>query len=152
MASTRFSNDKCRISKNLQESTGPGKYMLNVPGPNTNYLDDPHIRMQKFAGNLHNNFTTLEREVQKPSHNFKDCINFRENKINTTRKYNNLNNNNNEITSQSRTTNPVWDYRGIENNTNNIEYLFKNPQDNAIIPFISNTSSRLLDKDNFLVN
>ena len=32
MAFTRFHDDPCRINKQLQESTGTGRYMLNVPG------------------------------------------------------------------------------------------------------------------------
>ena len=31
----RFHDDPCRINKQLQESTDPGRYMLNVPGSRT---------------------------------------------------------------------------------------------------------------------
>ena len=147
MASTRFSNDECRITKKLQESTGLGKYMLNVPGPNTRYLDDPHIRMQKYGGNLHNNFFMIERELQKPSDNLKDCLNFKKSNVVSSKKFSTTIDD--EITSQSRATHPVWNYRNIEYNNSN--YLFENPQDNAIIPFEVNSSSRILDKDNFLI-
>ena len=79
----RFSFDECRIKKQLQESSGPGKYMLNVPGPGQklDFFDDPHIRMQQWGGNLRTNFFDLERELQKPSGNFRDCIKQQENLV-----------------------------------------------------------------------
>ena len=49
MAFTRFHDDPCRIEKQLQETTGIGRYMLNVPGNGDKpmFMDDPFIRMQK---------------------------------------------------------------------------------------------------------
>ena len=45
MAFTRFNYDPCRTAKLLQESTGPGRYMLNVPGPGCKpcFFEDPEI-------------------------------------------------------------------------------------------------------------
>ena len=56
MAFTRFNYDECRTKKKLQEATGPGRYILNVPGngPTPLYFNDPQIRMQKWGGNLQN--------------------------------------------------------------------------------------------------
>ncbi len=150
MASTRYIYDNCRVEKQLQESTGPGKYMLNVPGQgNTlSFFDDPHIRMQKWGGNLHNNFFNLERELQLPSFNLKDCFNFKEERILSIKK--DTNNNNNEITNQSRVTHPIWTFR--EKECNNFDYLFMNPQENVCYPFENNISTRILEKDNYLFN
>ena len=150
MASTRFSNDECRIKKQLQESTGLGKYMLNVPGQgcSLSYFDDPHIRMQNWGGNLRNNFHNLERELQLPSSNFRDCVNIKEDKILTFAK--DSNDYKEEVTSQSRTTHPVWEFR--EKNVNNFDYLFMNPQENVCFPFQNNISTRITAKDNFLFN
>ena len=57
MASTRFNYDSGRTIKHLQQSTGPGRYMLNVPGngDKPEYMEDPHIRLEKWGGNLDNN-------------------------------------------------------------------------------------------------
>ena len=54
MAFTRFNYDPCRTAKLLQESTGPGRYMLNVPGPGCKpcFFEDPEIRLQKWGANL----------------------------------------------------------------------------------------------------
>ena len=55
MAFTRFNYDSCRVKKNLQQATGPGRYILNVPGnagDKPNVFNDPQLRMQKWGGNL----------------------------------------------------------------------------------------------------
>ena len=55
MAFTRFNYDSCRVKKNIQQSTGPGRYILNVPGnagDKPNVFNDPQLRMQKWGGNL----------------------------------------------------------------------------------------------------
>ena len=54
MASTRFNYDDARIIKSLQQSTGAGRYMLNVPGPGNKvcFYNDPQVRMQKWGANL----------------------------------------------------------------------------------------------------
>ena len=54
MSFTRFSYDECRIAKQLQESTGPGRYILNVPGVAPAYTDCPEVRLQRYGGNLRN--------------------------------------------------------------------------------------------------
>ena len=56
MAFTRFKYDECRTKKKLQEATGPGRYVLNVPGtgPTPCFFNDPQIRMQKWGANLEN--------------------------------------------------------------------------------------------------
>ena len=54
MAFTRFHDDPCRIKKQLQESTGPGLFMIDVPGNGLNpcFMEDPFVRMQKWGANL----------------------------------------------------------------------------------------------------
>ena len=57
MSFTRFHDDPCRINKQLQESTDPGRYMLNVPGNGDKpyYIEDPYIRIQGWGANLRTN-------------------------------------------------------------------------------------------------
>ena len=54
MAFTRFKYDDCRTKKSLQQSTDVGKWILNVPGNGDKpcYMNDPHIILQKWGGNL----------------------------------------------------------------------------------------------------
>ena len=66
MSFTRFHDDPCRIEKQLQESTGTGKYMLNVPGNGSKpcFMEDPFIRMQKWGANLQTNSINLESDLK----------------------------------------------------------------------------------------
>ena len=136
MSFTRFNDDPCRINKQLQESTDPGRYMLNVPGNGDKpcFMEDPYIRLQKWGANLHTNTINLESELMGLSinknnrNNNRDCIDKNQHNLD------NVNNkainypNCNPITEQSRVTNPVWLYRDLEQN---------------------NLNTRILERDNF---
>ena len=65
MSFTRFHDDPCRIEKQLQESTGPGRYALNVPGNGDKpcFMEDPHVRLQKWGANLMTNSINLESDL-----------------------------------------------------------------------------------------
>ncbi len=54
MAFCRFNYDPCRTKKLLEESTGPGRYMLNRPGWGNKpcFFSDPQMRMQEWGANL----------------------------------------------------------------------------------------------------
>ena len=51
MSFTRFNYDDARTKKNLQQSTGPGRYILNVPGNGVKLpmINDPQMRMQRWC-------------------------------------------------------------------------------------------------------
>ena len=149
MAFTRFKYDDCRTKKALQQATDPGRWILNVPGNGSNpsYMEDPQIRIQKWGGNLRTNTINLESELRGVNRNLgRDCLG----KDN----YTNFNVSNEAIqypsssnltTEQSRATNPAWWYRDLEQN--NFEYPPLNPQTNVCLPFQSNLSTRILEKD-----
>jgi hypothetical protein len=156
MAFTRFSYDDCRIQKHLEESTNIGNYFLNTPGNGINLkiFDDPHIRMQKWGGNLSTNKTLIENDLK----NLNIKTNRDEIDKNNYKKYleehNILNNNNNNfhrqpITNDCRTSHPAWEIRTNDsiNQVNNFDYLFFNPQDNVCFNFNNNISTRILEKD-----
>ena len=65
MSLTRFNDDPARIRKKLQEMTGGSQYQLNAPGPGveTPFLEDPHMRLQKWGANLRDNTTNLESDL-----------------------------------------------------------------------------------------
>ena len=154
MSFTRFSYDECRIAKQLQESTGPGRYMLNVPCMHPVYTDCPGIRLQKYGGNLRNvpmghpididsDLIGLTRKISR------DCAQNKyprggavfSNKI-TPPVHNHL------YKQQSRTTHPAWMYRDLEQNK--MQFLFLDPQANVCKPFENNLNTRLLEKDYFV--
>jgi hypothetical protein len=151
MANTRFYYDDCRTKKQLQQSTGPGRYMLNVPGNGSHpcYIEDPQIIIQKWGANLRTNTINLESDLMGVNRQIgRDCLgkdNYKnynvENEAIQYPKCNNL------FTEQSRSTNPAWWYRDLEQV--DWYYLPLNPQENTCFPFESNLSTRILEKDYF---
>jgi len=151
MACTRFNYDSCRTKKNLQQSTGPGRWILNVPGNGSNpcYIEDPQIIIQKWGANLRTNTVNLESELRGVNRSLnRDCL--------EKDQYQNYNVSNKKIqyptcknlfTEQSRTTNPAWWYRDLEQV--DWYYLPLNPQENTCLPFQNNLSTRILEKDYF---
>ena len=151
MAFTRFKYDDCRTKKSLQQSTDVGKWILNVPGNGDKpcYMNDPHIILQKWGGNLRTNTINLESELKGVNrHANKDCI--------AKDEYQKYNVANQAIqyptssilnTEQSRATNPAWWYRDLEQS--NWQYPPLNPQANTCFSFENNLSTRILEKDYF---
>ena len=79
MSLTSIKSSQCRIEKDLQISTNPGRYHLNVPGPGTNvlYQENPFIRMQKWGANNMTNSVNLESDLKGLSRNInQDCLPF----------------------------------------------------------------------------
>jgi hypothetical protein len=147
MAFTRFHDDPQRIKKYLQESTDQGRYMLDVPGtgPNPCFMEDPHIRLQKWGANLHSNTVNLESALigigDKLTH---DCL------LNT-KTFPNSNQMNyptcQPFTEQPRTTNPAWTARDLQQD--HFKILLLDPQEHTCIPFQNNLNTRLIEKDMF---
>ena len=154
MAFTRFHDDESRIMKQLQQSTGPGRWILNVPGNGAtpSYMADPQIRIQTWGGNLMTNSVNLESELfgmtRKLNHDClaKNIFTDPKNQVETqpisypTCK--------DLTTGQSRVTNPAWMYRDLEQ----VDWykLPLNPQENTCMPFQNNLSTRILEKDYFV--
>ena len=164
MAFTRFHDDSCRIQKYLEETTNIGNYQINVPGNGINmpFINDPHLRMQKWGANLSNNLTDLESDLRCQTRTLnRDTIN--ENNYTNYLNNNNVYSVNNypvhhtEITGQPRATNPAWTLRELDsintpNIPNNFKYLLLDPQENICIPFSNNISSRIVEKDYYSLN
>lgn len=151
MAFTRFHDDPCRINKQLQESTGLGRYMLNVPGNGSKplYMDDPHIRLQKWGGNLMTNTVSVESDLFGLSRNFnRDILNENDYKKHAVKSQAINYPSNSETTDQSRATHPAWMLRDLEQFKPQI--LIFNPQENTCYPFQNNLNTRTLERDNFV--
>tara|TARA_Y100001980_G_C14444074_1_gene229489 strand:- start:197 stop:697 length:501 start_codon:yes stop_codon:yes gene_type:complete len=161
MAFTRFHDDPCRIQKYLEESTNVGNYEINVPGVGAkpSFINDPHLRMQKWGANLSENKTELESDLMGITRKLnKDYI-----KENNYLNNQHLYNQNiypvyqDEITHQPRATNPAWTLRELDsintpNIPNNFKYLLLDPQEHVCMPFHNNISSRIVEKDYFSIN
>ena len=151
MSFTRFKYDDCRTKKELQQSTDPGRWILNVPGNGSNpcYIEDPQIIIQKWGANLRTNTINLESDLKGVNRQLsRDCLgkdNYKSYNVkNEAISYPTCNN---LFTDQSRATNPAWWYRDLEQN--NFSYPPLNPQENVCLPFLNNLSTRILEKDNF---
>ena len=151
MANTRFNYDPCRTIKSNQQSTGPGRYILNVPGNGDKpcYIEDPQIIIQKWGANLQTNSINVESELWGINKQIgKDCLGKDEytkyivpsDKIQypSCRQL---------YTEQSRTILPAWTFRDLEQ----VDWYYPplNPQENTCIPFETNLNTRILEKDYF---
>ena len=151
MAFTRFKYDDCRTKKELQQSTDPGRWILNVPGNGDNpcYMEDPQIIPQKWGGNLRTNTINLESDLRGVNRQLnRDCLGkYEYNKYNVPNQAIQYPSSSILTTEQSRATNPAWWYRDLEQT--DWQYPPLNPQANVCVPFQSNLSTRILEKDYF---
>ena len=157
MAFTRFNYDTARTNKLLQESTGPGRYMLNTPGQGANpfYYEDPHIRLQGWGANLMSVeqghpvdiASDLDGRTRKQS---KYCVveQYPAKKtvvaVPQTNKYKTMK----AYTEETRASHPAWIYRALDQTR--WEYPLLNPQENVCKHFHNNVSTRILEKDHFV--
>jgi hypothetical protein len=148
MSFTRFNNDPCRTHKLLQESTGPGRYMIDVPGNGTKpcFMEDPFIRLQKWGANLQTDTINLESDLLGITRRIgRDCVDQKPTIV--------VHSNKVEypvclpFTEQPRATNPAWMVKDVEQN--NFQYLPLDPQENTCMPFQNNLNTRLIERDNF---
>ena len=149
MAFTRFNYDECREIKQLQESTGLGRYMLNAPGNGNKpaVSQDPFNRMQKWGGNLRTNTINLESDLMGLTRTLnRDTLQneFNANAVKSSAvKYPETQ----PITDQSRATHPAWELRDTEQV--NWSILPFNPQEHTCVPFQNNLSTRIIEKNEF---
>lgn len=151
MAFTRFSYDSDRIKKQLQQSTDPGRFVLNVPGPGASveFIEDPHIRLTKWAGNMHTNTVNLESDLRGLTRNLnRDHINknnYDTRSVVTTATQHPVCGKSH--TAQSRATHPAWNYRDLEQV--NWSILPMDPQEHVCMTFQNNLTTRTLEKDHY---
>jgi len=152
MSCTRFNYDNCRTSKKLQESTGPGRYLLNTPGfgENPYYIDEPQVRIQHFGGNLRGVYNGhpididseligLNKELSK-----NDCNEYNNN-FKTEEKYYKTASFNID---ETRASHPAFLYRDLEQK--NWKYPLFNPQSSSQLNFQHNLNSTLIFRDNYV--
>ena len=115
MAFTRFKYDKARTMKELQQSTDPGRYILNVPGNGTHpcFMENPSVRLQKWGANVALNRMEIENDLlginRRYSKTDEDISRQRPALLETSYKTcSNL------FTDQSRTLQPSWQLRDHE--------------------------------------
>ena len=163
MANTRFFYDDARTIKQLEEMTELGRYMLNVPGngPTPYYVDDPHIRLQKWGANLYTQHTDIESSLL----NLDLPLNRDDPNIN---KYMSVQPKSSSWipscfstapqpmqfpsthalgADQSRASHPAWWYRNTPTLPIDTAILHSNPQQHACRNFSNLLSARMIAKD-----
>ena len=146
MANTRFYYDPCRTKKSLQQSTGPGRYILNVPGNGADpcYMEDPQIIIQKWGANLQSNSLLVENELRNLNRPLSRDLNTYKRVDSQSYQFPVKNFNIDE----SRASLPAWTFR----EKGCFTPLPLKPQTSVDIPFQNNLQSRTLEKDYYKPN
>ena len=152
MSFTRFHDDSARIRKQNQEISFTGRYMLNTPGPGSNmpFVEDPHMRLQKWGANLHTNTTCIESDL----HGLTRKNNRDDRNSNQYQKYaapSSINTYNTapSFVEESRMSHPAWTYKDLEQNR--WETPIFNPQAGLEKQFSDNIQTRIIEKDQHVV-
>ena len=157
MASTRIGNDRERQEYNQNFYHNSLGYMVNVPGNGIkpDYIEDPHIRLQKFGANISVNIIDIDSKLKGINDTLTrdtgltrniGLIPNRDPYFDDAYMRHTYPTINNAITDESRATMPAWQVRDLEQN--NWNYLLDNPQAHTEMTFINNIDSRNLEKDN----
>ena len=152
MASTRIGNDVERLDYNQDNYHDSLSYMLNVPGNGTtpDFIDDPHIRLQKFGANLSVNVVDIDsslKGVDKQLSREGPVVDTRDTFFNDTYMKKTYPTYSQAVTDEPRAVMPAWQVRSLEQN--NWDYLPQNPQNHTEMSFANNIDSRRLDKDSY---
>lgn len=150
MAFTRFHDDPCRIKKELEESSFPGRYILNTPGQGMDlpFMEDPNIRMQRWGGNLRDNTVNLESDLLGLTRPLNRDL-FHENNYKNYAVQSSAANSRTQapFVEESRASHPAWMYKDLEQTR--WEHPHLNPLDRIEPSFHSNVQTRILEKDAF---
>jgi hypothetical protein len=152
MAFTRFHDDPARISKQLQQQTDQGRWVLDAPGPGAKpcFALDPQIIPQKWGANLWTKSTDIQSALLGIDKRVnRDCLD--------TSIYKRQDIYVEPIeypvcdtfltTEQSRVIMPAWTARDLQQNH---AYILPNdPQSHSLMNFSNNVSSRIAEKDSF---
>jgi hypothetical protein len=148
MAFTRFHDDPYRIKKQIEESSGPGRYRLNQPGQGVDlpFLEDPQLRLQGWGANLRTNTVNLESDLfgmTRPLNRDLVTINdYKANSVNTSVVSYSVAQ---PFVQESRASHPAWMYKDLEQPRWEAPHL--NPQHGLEKGFHENIQTRILEKD-----
>jgi len=150
MSFTRYHYDLVRSRKQLQELTDQGRWILNTPGNGINpyYYEDPHIRLEKWGGNVSSgnvvdNMSDLDGRNRVLNHEgatYKKNENPSEYKK---KSYPNFK----PYTNETRVTHPAMMYRDLSQTR--WEYPLFDPQEHAYTTFLTDISTRIVEKTNY---
>lgn len=144
MAFTRYHDDLSRIEKSLIESTYAGIYHLNTPGNQLNYVDDLHVRLQRWGGNLQTNPFEVNNELRGATRHLKKEQDVYRHPNTISKQYNTTT----FMVDETRASCPAWTFRDdVLPQGYRHQHLWVNPQANVEYKFDNNRPSRMLEKD-----
>jgi hypothetical protein len=152
MSFTKLPYDPCAYKTNIEESMKSGKYMLNTPKVDCDedcFYTSPYIRVDKKSVgtcknkeivDVHSELLGLNRKLTECPEKKMFDSDYCENKL--------LKDCDNSFLSPEDTliSNPTCTLRGT--GWNRWEWLHENPQDKAILPFMTNIENKTVVKDN----
>lgn len=151
MAFTRFHDDPYRIKKQVEESSGMGRYFLNTPGQGMDlpFIEDPQMRLQGWGANLRTNTINLESDLfgmTRPlNRDLVDINNYKTHAVSTAQMgYRDSK----PFIEESRVTHPAWMYKDLEQPRWEAPYL--NPLNGLEKTFNENIQTRILEKDYYV--
>lgn len=148
MAFTRFHDDPYRIKKQIEESSGAGRYYLNTPGQGMDlpFIEDPQIRLQGWGANLRTNTVNLESDLFGMTRQLnRDLVDYKSHSVTTSHiGYNDKK----PFIEESRVTHPAWMYKDLEQSRWEAPYL--NPLNGLEKVFNENIQTRILEKDHYV--
>lgn len=148
MAFTRFRDDPARITKELQQSTFSGRYVLDVPGPGVQipFFEDSQIRLQHWGANMWSDSTNLESEFRGLGRPLNHGVQtYQDTKLQ--KGYPIHFPSSDAHTDESRASHPAWMFRDLEQTRWEVPII--NPQAHAIRPFDDPIQTRILAKDRY---
>ena len=118
-------------------------YFLNTPGNGSEplYIDDPHIRLQKWGANLRENTLSMNKEFTQ--YRKEKTANLFLGELNNYSTFSNI------FTDNQRLINPPWNIRDKDETIRRLHYPILDPQENVWKLFHNNIQTRILEKDNF---
>jgi len=161
MAFTRFHDDPCRITKQLQQQTDQGRWIIDVPGNGDKpcFALDPQIIPQKWGGNLWTHSIDVQSALlgidKRLNRDIPNTVNILTNSKENPYKRFTVNTapisypvcDTFITTEQSRAIMPAWTARDLQQNHAYI--LPKDPQSNTEMKFGNYISTRVLEKAHF---
>ena len=136
---TNIRHDKKRLQKEMEISSFGCRYHLDAPGPGVQvgFIENPHIRLQRWAANVYTDQLGLENELtnrytQQNIHDRKKSY--------PIHRY--VNPNQAIVTSETRTDLPAWIFRDKDLQRENISLH----EQHDIYSYNNTVSSRLLPK------
>lgn len=150
MAFTRFHDDICRINKQVEESTGAGRYIFGTPGPGSHvaFETNPYYRLQKYGANLTTNSLNVETDLLGMTRPIsRDCYNYKKNAVPYQNISTDLGTQHSNV-EESRSVLPAYMILDKDITKYNFTDLYRDAQKGAKSDmFYSNNSSRVQTKE-----